>query len=113
TGNPALEPERSRSFDVGLDQNLARGDARVSLTAFAQRFRNMIDYTGDTTSCGYSYCNVAAAESNGVEAELESRIVSGVYATVGATLLRTKVLDSGFDTSSAGLYRAGESLIRR
>jgi outer membrane cobalamin receptor len=31
----------------------------------------------------------------------------------GFTALRTKVLSPGFDTTSGGLYRAGEALIRR
>ncbi|HMC57447.1 MAG TPA: TonB-dependent receptor [Gemmatimonadaceae bacterium] len=113
TGNPGLNPERARTVDAGIDQDVAGGRATLSLTGFAQRFENMIDYTGDTQSCGYSYCNVAAAESNGVEIETEARLARAFWASVGATLLHTEVLDPGFDTSSGGLYRTGESLIRR
>src|SRR5258705_1369113 len=69
TGNPNLAPERTRSFDVGIEQAFLTGRAQASITAFAQRFRNMIDYTGDTAACGYSYCNVAEATANGVELE--------------------------------------------
>src|SRR6185436_16639171 len=57
TGNPGLKPERSRAFDGGVDGELLDGRVRVSLTGFAQTFTNMIDYTGSTTACGYSYWN--------------------------------------------------------
>ena len=113
TGNPGLQPERARTIDVGVDQDLAGGNVSVSLTGFVQRFQNMIDYTGDTQACGYSYCNVAEAESNGVEIETQARLAGALWGGVGATFLHTEVLEPGFDTSSAGLYRAGESLIRR
>ncbi|HJQ19183.1 MAG TPA: TonB-dependent receptor [Gemmatimonadaceae bacterium] len=113
TGNPNLSPERARTADAGIDQDLLMGRARASLTAFAQRFQNMIDYTGETSACGYSYCNVAAARANGVEAEVSSTLTAAVALSVGATFLDTRVLTPGFDTSSGGLYRAGESLIRR
>lgn len=113
SGNPGLRPERTLSVDGGVDQELAGGRAELSLTAFAQRFRDMIDYTGSTAACGFSYCNVAEATSRGVELEVGARLVRGLRGTLGATLLRTEVVEPGFDTSSAGLYRPGESLIRR
>ena len=113
TGNPGLRPERTRSADVGVEQELFGGRTQLALTGFAQRFRNMIDYTGSTTSCGYSYCNLAAAQSNGVEAELRARVRGPLSLSGGGTVLRTRVLSPGFDTTSGGLYRRGESLIRR
>jgi vitamin B12 transporter len=113
TGNPGLEPERTRSFDAGIDQQLFNALVDVGLTAFAQRFENMIDYTGSTVSCGFSYCNVAAAQSNGVELELVARLTGELLLRAGASVLRTKVLSPGFDLTTAGLYKDGESLIRR
>lgn len=112
TGNPGLQPERTLGFDGGVDQDLLGGRAQFSLTAFAQRFRDMIDYTG-SGACGFSYCNVAEATSRGLEAELGASIGSALTGKVGVTLLRTEVVEPGFDTTSAGLYRRGESLIRR
>jgi vitamin B12 transporter len=113
TGNPGLNPERTRSADVGVEQDFLGGRAQASVTSFAQRFRNLIDYTGSAASCGFSYCNVAEARSNGVEGELHARLAGPLWASGGATVLRTRVLSPGFDTSKAGLYRRGESLIRR
>ena len=33
-GNPDLRPEKSRGFDVGIEQPLANGKGRVSLTYY-------------------------------------------------------------------------------
>jgi outer membrane cobalamin receptor len=111
TGNPGLEAERTSSWDAGVDQELFDGRVSASATYFAQRFTNMIDYD-PADSCGFSYCNVAEATSKGTEIELRAR-VSAVWASVGATILKTEVLEPGFDQTSGGLYRRGESLIRR
>jgi vitamin B12 transporter len=113
TGNPDLKPERSRSVDAGVDQDLFSSRLQLGITAFAQRFQNMIDYTGSNSACGFSYCNVAAARSNGAELELNAQLPVGLNFRGGATVLRTRVLSPGFDVSTGGLYRRGESLIRR
>ena len=113
TGNPKLQPERSRSYDAGVDADLLGGKVRVSLTGFAQTFTNMIDYTGSTAACGYSYCNVASATANGIEAEVRAQLIESLAATLGGTVLKTRVQDPGFDATPGGLYHKGESLIRR
>jgi vitamin B12 transporter len=111
-GNPSLAPEKITSADVGFAQELLGGRAQLGLTAFAQRFRDMIDYTG-ANACGFSYCNVAEATSNGLEAEGRARLTRSLAATVSATFLRTAVVTPGYDASAGGLYHTGESLIRR
>jgi vitamin B12 transporter len=113
TGNPALRPERTVSVDGGVDQDLWAGRATISVSAFAQCFRDMIDYTGATAACGFSYCNVAEAMANGLEVEGAARVVGNLHGSLGATFLRTEVVEPGFDATSAGLYLEGESLIRR
>jgi vitamin B12 transporter len=113
TGNPNLEPERSTSWDAGVQQRLFTERLSVGVTYFNQRFRQMIDYTGDTNSCGASYCNIALARATGQEFEARATIIAGLSADASFTHLDTRVLRSGFDTSSAGLFRAGEQLVRR
>ena len=113
SGNPALKPERSLGWDAGVEQDALAGRVRVALTAFGHRFENMIDYEPTGAACGYSYCNVAAASSRGVEGEARVRLHRDLWAGAGATILRTRVDEPGYDASSGGLYRAGERLIRR
>lgn len=113
TGNPALEPERSASWEVGVRQSFASDRVSIGATHFDQRFRNIIDYTGSTESCGASYCNVALALSRGRELEAQFRATRNLLLDANLTHLETKVLTPGYDTTSGGLYHAGEQLIRR
>jgi vitamin B12 transporter len=113
TGNPALAPERSASWEIGVRQSFAGDRLSVGATHFDQRFRNIIDYTGSTESCGASYCNVARALARGRELEAQLRATTNLLVDANVTHLETKVLTPGYDTTSGGLYHAGQSLIRR
>ncbi len=112
-GNHDLRPERTRSWEAGFRQSLADDRLELGVTHFDQRFRDMIDYTGSNTACGASYCNVALATSRGREFEARYTPMRSLSLDANLTHLETKVLTPGFDTSSSGLYRRGESLIRR
>jgi vitamin B12 transporter len=112
-GNPDLQPEQATTWEVGLRQSFFGDRISAGVTQFVQRFRNLIDYTGSTTTCGASYCNVARASANGREIEARALVVSGLTVDGNLTHLETRVLDPGFDTTSGGLYRKGERLIRR
>ncbi|HVZ78657.1 MAG TPA: TonB-dependent receptor [Gemmatimonadaceae bacterium] len=113
TGNPSLRPERAASWEAAVEQQLLDDRVTVGVTAFSQDFRDMIDYTSGMSACGYSYCNVARARAAGEEYEATARLASWASASAGFTHLDTRVLTPGFDTTSAGLYHAGQSLIRR
>lgn len=113
TGNPSLRPEHTLSWEGGIDQSLFHGRVTLGATVFSQLFRDMIDYTGGTTACGYSYCNVARARAAGIEYSATAAPVSFLSASFGFTHLQTRVLTAGFDTTSGGLYHLGQSLIRR
>ena len=112
-GNPGLEPERTTSWDVGVEQDLLLNRVRVAVTGFAQRFVNMIDYEPSATACGFNYCNVAEATADGIETELQARVAGPWWFAAGATFLQTEVVTPGYDNTSGGLYKQGERLIRR
>jgi len=112
-GNRALRPERTRSWEAGFRQNLLDDRLELGVTHFDQRFRDMIDYTGSNKACGASYCNVALATARGREFEARYAVLRSLSLDANFTHLETKVLTPGFDTSSGGLYRRGENLIRR
>jgi vitamin B12 transporter len=113
TGNPHLRPEHAGSWDAGVEQPLFAGRLSVGVTAFSQLFRDMIDYTGGTSACGYSYCNVARARASGLEYQATASLAPGISASFGFTHLDTRVLTAGFDTTTGGLYHLGQQLIRR
>ena len=112
-GNPDLQPEHSSSWEVGLEQSLARDRASLSATFFDQRFVDMIDYDPSAAPGAPNYHNVAAADANGVE--LGMRLAPAGPASVAATYtyLTTEITNPGFDPSSGALLAAGAPLTRR
>jgi vitamin B12 transporter len=62
-GNPNLAPETSIGVDAGFDQDLFGGRGTLSVTAFANRFSNLIEFN----SAASTYFNVARAETRGLE----------------------------------------------
>lgn len=109
TGNPALEPERSRSWEAGLEQEI--GPVAVVATWFDQRFEQLVQYTFSPPSEGApNYFNVGAARARGVE--LEGRAAAGrVSVRSSYTYLDTEVLDPGLATDAG--FVQGEALLRR
>jgi vitamin B12 transporter len=112
-GNPDLRPERSRSWEIGAEQEIVTGRASIGATYFDQRFRDMIQYDGLVEPGAANYYNLAAATSKGVELTL--RATPGAPLTVGAsfTHLTTRVVDAGIDSSATANFVRGEPLLRR
>jgi len=107
-GNPHLKPERSLSWEVGVE----RGAARV--TYFNQRFRDLIEYS--STPVGpdsANYFNVGGAIADGVEASLDEKLTARVVVSVKYTYLHTRVQQSGSGSDPDGLFVPGKPLIRR
>lgn len=77
SGNAALRPERSKSYDVGIDQSLADGRALVSLTAFLRNTNDQINY--DNTA--FTYGNIDRTRAKGVEATLALRPIDALNVT--------------------------------
>lgn len=113
-GNPALRPERARSWDAGVEQTLAGGRATVSATYFQQRFRDMIQYDpAPPTDSAPNYVNLAAANADGVE--LRAAVAPWRTWTIAAswTRLLTRVTDAGIDAGPAATFVQGARLLRR
>ena len=94
-GNPGLEPERSRSYEAGVERYLAGGRAEVSI--FWNDFQDLIVY--DFAASRNE--NVGRARTRGAEAAFRRR--------VGA---RTDV-DLGYTYLSAEDSATGDRLVRR
>jgi len=112
TGNDRLVPEKSRSREIGLDG--ASHGVTVSLTAYQQRFRDLIQYTSDPApSTAPNFYNVAGANADGVEATIACLLPAAVRASVTYAFTRTRVTDSGYDTAPGANLVLGQHLIRR
>jgi vitamin B12 transporter len=111
TGNADLRPERSRSVEVGVERGLAGGRVVVGATWFAQRFRDLIQYTfAPPVAGGANYFNVAGANASGIEVEATVAPWPALDLVARYTYLRTEAADSGFDGAT---YAAGKRLLRR
>jgi vitamin B12 transporter len=111
-GSPDLKPERSRSWDVGIEQNLVYGILRMSVGYFGQRFSDLIQYVdGGPPDFLGSYANLTEAQSNGYEAELTLTPVSAWSASASYTVAKPHVTKLSSDY--AGSLSVGDPLIRR
>ena len=112
TGNPDLTPERSTSFEGGVDQEFG-GGATLSLTGFRQSYRDLIQYTGSPPAQGDpNFFNVAKARSQGLEAEASVE-ASRLRLTGSYTYLDTQVQDAGLDEGPGATFVEGSALLRR
>lgn len=110
-GNPDLDPERSLSFEVGVDQTLWDGRIEWFATAFETRFEDLIAFTGSFGTPDVGFENVQRARSRGVELGFRVRVTRRLQAGLSYTHLRTKVVDGGGLDSSG--FEPGEPLLRR
>ena len=110
-GNPALKPEQSRSWEIGLGQTFLEGRVAVDGTWFDQRFRNLIQYTGEPAPGQPNYANIGEASSRGLEIEARVGSVDGGSLTGSWVRLSTEVIDAGPGTDP--LFQQGQPLIRR
>ncbi|MGH9488381.1 MAG: TonB-dependent receptor [Terriglobales bacterium] len=102
-----IQPQRSRDFDFGIDQDLARGRAHVGLTWFDQRYYDLIE---DILPSAFPALGIPAAvaavaifggeynsmdeRARGLELESEIRLgpdwrLRGNYTATSAQVLRT------------------------
>jgi vitamin B12 transporter len=109
-GDSTLRPERSNSWEVGVEQHLV-SQASLWATYFYQRFRDMIVYDGNVLPGEPTYRNGAAARARGIEAGVATSFGTSVSATASYTYLETKATDDAGMPSPS--FANGQRLIRR
>ena len=117
TDNPGLEPERSRSTDVGFDQALAGGRLLIESTAFFNSFDDLIVAVGSfRESSRYRTDNISNARARGLElaGSAHGRAAgSQLQVRVAYTLLDTEILPADGAQSAPSPFSAGDPLLRR
>jgi vitamin B12 transporter len=113
-GNADLNPERSRSYDAGIEYGDRNGPMHFAVTGFRRDSRNLIDYVSCFTSSdvlcddgryGF-YANVGKARATGVEMELGAKVSPRLRAQ--AVYTYTKSVNR-----TAGDLNDGNDLARR
>lgn len=97
-GNPALQPERSQAFEIGVGYSDDRRQAQ--LMVFDQRVEDLIEIRlvapGPTPGLGtYTYENLSRARLRGVEASVLEPLGAGFTAALSATFLDARNGDGG------------------
>lgn len=110
-GDSTLRPERSTSWEIGIEQDLVAGLVGLWATYFDQRFRDMILYDGAAPTGEPTYFNGAAAVARGLEAGASASLGSGVRASASYTYLVTEATDDAGMPSPS--FADGDHLIRR
>lgn len=86
--SPNLSPERVRSAELSWDRSLGER-ASFAASAYLIRYRNVIDQVLDTDGL-LVYRNVAEVRSRGAEAEWRYHSEGGLFAQLGASVLKTQ-----------------------
>jgi vitamin B12 transporter len=111
-GNPDLDPERSTTFDVGLEQRLFASRLRASATFFHHDYEDQIAYTVvDFTTFQGTYVNLAHTRAQGIELSLEARPRRELLLLGQYTWTDGEILDSPSDFDP--VYSVGRALLRR
>jgi outer membrane cobalamin receptor len=112
-GNPALLPERARTWDAGVEQRLANDRVRIEVTYFDNRYQDQI--TTRTTSMNpyrSQYVNTLGfTTARGAEAAVDVAPTASLRFGAGYTLLNADIFDRTSHTSDPTALAS--ALIRR
>jgi iron complex outermembrane receptor protein len=87
-GNPALEPERVKSWEVVLEQGLKPG-LRLNISGFYNRIEGLISEREYPGTDELYFDNGNLAETKGASVELEAKLPKGIQGRVSYTYQRT------------------------
>jgi vitamin B12 transporter len=116
-GNPFLQPERSRTWTAGLDQQLASGHLKLSAEYFHNRFYDIVSFgilpppPGSACFALGNFFNTDEARAEGTNLSVETKPLRWLVVSGNYTLDDTRVLKSPNSTDPA--LMAGSGLIRR
>jgi len=111
-GNPDLLPEKSNSWDAGIEQRFGDGRSALEITWFDNRFRNQIGFaTTDFTTFEGTFFNIGKTRARGVETILKTDLPRRWEISGGYTFLSSRVLESTSPLDPA--FAKGQELFRR
>lgn len=110
SGNRALTPERSKSYDIGFDQRLDGGRAVLSVTAFQRDTRNQINYDVSLPPFG-GYANLDRTRAKGVEASIALKPVDALTVTGSYSYVDARDRSAGSATYGNRLARRAANAI--
>jgi outer membrane cobalamin receptor len=115
TNNPELKPEKSISFDAGIEQRFFDDRAVFDFTYFYNRFKDQIVVLGGNLQnlSTFSSDNLANARAQGLETSLRLRPLRSVELAAEYTWLDSTILALDGSTLVQTPFKVGQPLIRR
>jgi outer membrane receptor protein involved in Fe transport len=116
TDNPTLQPERTRSFDGGVERQLLHDSLLLDATYFYNRFYDLIVILGGSLSrlSRYHSDNIANSRAQGAEFSAQFRPAAWLFVSGWYTWLRSDILSlNGAGSAAPAPFSAGQELLRR
>ena len=117
TGNPALKPETSWSYDAGVDWTPSNGCITLTAAGFRLNQTNAIDYSkqqlstpAGTAAEKWQAVNVPTLDLTGAEASLRLRLSATQQLQLGYTAAHSANLPPGYISEYAFNYAAQNAL---
>jgi vitamin B12 transporter len=85
-GTPTLQPEESTGYDVGVEQNLLNRRLNLSVTAFNNDYKNLIEFNSGTSK----FRNVRSVNTQGTESTASFAITPEFSISSSHTFLLTE-----------------------
>ena len=115
TDNPHLQPEKSISFDGGVEQRFLSSRAALDLTYFYNKFDDQIVTLGGslTNLSTYVSDNLGNSRAQGLETSFRFHPTPSVQVSAEYTLLGTAILALDGSSLVQAPFHVGQELIRR
>jgi vitamin B12 transporter len=111
-GNPDLEPEESRTYELGMVQTLASGTVRLDGTLFLHEYEHQVAFDLlDFDTFEGTFVNLGETRGRGIELQIEARPAPPVRVVASYTYLDGEILVSG--NAFSPIFAAGRTLLRR
>jgi outer membrane receptor protein involved in Fe transport len=115
TNNPRLKPEKSLSFDSGVEQHFFGDRALVDATYFYNRFKDQIVVLGGSLANLSTYIsdNLGNTRAEGMELSFRARPTRSLFVSGEYTLLASSILSLEGTSLALAPFHVGQPLIRR
>lgn len=108
-GNQRLDPERAKSYEIGIEQSALDGQLRFGVTAFLRNTRGQIDFI----SCFGQTTGICTDRPFGTFDNIDRTRAKGVEAFVRVTPASTLTFDANYSYTDAEDRATGTVLLRR
>ena len=115
TDNSGLEPERSKTGEIGVTERLAGGAVQLDATAFFNSYSDLIVAVGRAFSgiSRYRTDNISNARARGAELGAAWRLAAGLDLRGSYTFLDSEILAVEGSPDAPAPYAVGDALLRR